>query len=544
MVFRNAAATVQCIGSHIGQACRERNRRSRGQLGKHVIAQIRNAFINHNGGDGFAVLFGIGRCAPLAAVAHLAIGAVDLAQLQNAVIVHRPRGVIQRAAVNDFCRRFGGFAAHLHGKRIGECIRCIVRGIHIRVAALHGDGGAIGHRNVRHALVLGIAHERAHLVVLVGRRGSHLHRCGALRHGQRVGALGRTELLIQRAGGKLDGGKRLVRVVPVRAQVGTVSGARVHHADLVAGGQLAVGYGERIEGLIGEPVVQRAHPAGLLAAVEFAQTRNASHVSGVLHLVGLAGRRDSCLHAAHHGGVGGKRHRGVHELARPGGRLVVHRRGERGVLHGHVHASQISRSGLVGYGRGRQHRQQTRRKHERQEDVQRAAHAFLLFLHFPSFRFLVTCFPAPRLCGARPLCVPVVSRTPLRTPFMQRAFARATLLRCARSPHRKETENASGPGMGSLAFLRNRVRFAAWRLAGFAALLSRPACLHVLQPLFCLAACLHALPDNFAPLCLAASLRLNCSRVVVVTLANPRCWRFSPTPTATEVRLIRSPFPH
>ena len=97
--------------------------------------------------------------------------------------------------------------------------------------------------------------------------------------------------------------------------------------------------------------------------------------------------------------------------------------------------------------------------------------------------------------------------------------------------------------MGSLAFLRNRVRFAAWRLAGFAALLSRPACLHVLQPLFCLAACLHALPDNFAPLCLAASLRLNCSRVVVVTLANPRCWRFSPTPTATEVRLIRSPSP-
>ena len=79
--------------------------------------------------------------------------------------------------------------------------------------------------------------------------------------------------------------------------------------------------------------------------------------------------------------------------------------------------------------------------------------------------------------------------------------------------------------------------------ACFAALLSRPACLHVLQPLFCLAACLHALPDNFAPLCLAASLRLNCSRVVVVTLAGPRCWRFSPTPTAREVRLIRSPSP-
>ena len=61
--------------------------------------------------------------------------------------------------------------------------------------------------------------------------------------------------------------------------------------------------------------------------------------------------------------------------------------------------------------------------------------------------------------------------------------------------------------MGSLAFLRNRVRFA--RLRSFAAL----------------------------------PLRLNCSRVVVVTLAGPRCWRFSPTPTATEVRLIRSPSP-
>ena len=90
-----------------------------------------------------------------------------------------------------------------------------------------------------------------------------------------------------------------------------------------------------------------------------------------------------------------------------------------------------------------------------------------------------------------------------------RAFARAALLRCARSPHRKEWKNASGPEMGSLALLRNRVRFAAWRLAGFAAL----------------------------------PLRLNCSRVVVVTLAGPRCWRFSPTPTAREVRLIRSPSP-
>ena len=88
-----------------------------------------------------------------------------------------------------------------------------------------------------------------------------------------------------------------------------------------------------------------------------------------------------------------------------------------------------------------------------------------------------------------------------------RAFARAALLRCARSPHRKEWKNASGPEMGSLAFLRNRVRFA--RLRSFAALL----------------------------------LRLNCSRVVVVTLAGPRCWRFSPTPTAREVRLIRSPSP-
>ena len=57
--------------------------------------------------------------------------------------------------------------------------------------------------------------------------------------------------------------------------------------------------------------------------------------------------------------------------------------------------------------------------------------------------------------------------------YAARAFARATLLRCAPSPHRKETENASGPGMGSLAFLRNHVRFAAWRLAGFAALQAR-----------------------------------------------------------------------
>ena len=134
--------------------------------------------------------------------------------------------------------------------------------------------------------------------------------------------------------------------------------------------------------------------------------------------------------------------------------------------------------------------------------------------------------------------------------YAARAFARAALLRCARSPHRKEMEKRQRPrnGIAGVSSKSRSLRsLAACRLSGFAcfaALLSRPACLHVLQPLFCLAACLHALPDNFAPLCLAASLRLNCSRVVVVTLADPRCWRFSPTPTATEVRLIRSPSPH
>ena len=98
---------------------------------------------------------------------------------------------------------------------------------------------------------------------------------------------------------------------------------------------------------------------------------------------------------------------------------------------------------------------------------------------------------------------------------------------------------------GSLTLPLRSLRSFAASLA--ASLASRP-CFHAL--LACMSyslcftllpACLHALPDSFAPRCLAASLCLNCSRVVVVTLADPRCWRFSPTPTATEVRLIRSP---
>ena len=237
----------------------------------------------------------------------------------------------------------------------------------------------------------------------------------------------------------------------------------------------------------------------MVVAVVLGQPLDLADVAVVGAHLRLARALDGGLDAAHHGGVRGKRHVRIHERARP--RRVG--RGAGGVLHHHVHASQLRRRGLVGHCRTRQHRQQARRKHERQEHVQRAAHAFLLFLHFPSFRFLVSCFLAPRLCGARPLCVPVVGRTPLRTPFMQRAFARATLLRCAHFPHRKEMENASSPEMGSLAFLRNHVRFA--RRRGFAAL----------------------------------PLRLNCSRVMVGTLAGPRCWRFTPAPTETEVRLVR-----
>ena len=92
----------------------------------------------------------------------------------------------------------------------------------------------------------------------------------------------------------------------------------------------------------------------------------------------------------------------------------------------------------------------------------------------------------------------------LRPACAARAFARATLLRCARSPHRIEMAK------------RQRPR------SGIAGVSSKSRSLRAVSQ-FC------------------GLLRLSCLRMPVVTLAGPRYWRFSPAPTSAEVRLIRLP---
>ena len=62
-----------------------------------------------------------------------------------------------------------------------------------------------------------------------------------------------------------------VLVVPCAAEVLAVAGSGIHDADFIAVAQLAVGNREVTKALVGEPVVQRSHPAGLGAAIESGQ---------------------------------------------------------------------------------------------------------------------------------------------------------------------------------------------------------------------------------------------------------------------------------
>ena len=179
-------------------------------------------------------------------------------------------------------------------------------------------------------------------IVLIG-SGRRQLQVGALAiDGQRV-LVGITGL----AGGEL--GQQLAALDPQRrkggigvaertAQIGAQTLAGVHDADHVTVAQRAVLHGELLEAEVGEPVVQRAHPAGLVAAVHLGQSLDRGDIAilrtGLGEAVLLQRRHD----AVHHGAVGVQVDPLIHQLAVPRC-AVLH--GVGGVLHDDLHLAVV-----------------------------------------------------------------------------------------------------------------------------------------------------------------------------------------------------------
>ena len=130
------------------------------------------------------------------------------------------------------------------------------------IAALHGDDGAVRHGDLRRALILRFAHAGADLEVLVAGGGRHHHAADIGGQLQRVAVGVLMEGGRQLAGTEGQGLDGVVTATKAAAQVIAV-GAGVHDADLVAGFQLSGSHGKGVEALVGKPVVEGAHPAGL-----------------------------------------------------------------------------------------------------------------------------------------------------------------------------------------------------------------------------------------------------------------------------------------
>ena len=219
------------------------------------------------------------------------------------------------------------------------------------LAAAHIDG--VARRNGDHlrpleeaaALLIGgdlLVQEDLRQIVLVGGGGRQLQ-VGALAvDGQRV-LVGITGL----AGGEpgqqlaaLDVQRRKggVGVAPCTAHIGAQALAAIHDADHVAVAQRAVLHGELLEAEVGEPVVQRAHPAGVVAAVHLGQSLDRGDIAilraGLGEAVLLQRRHD----AVHHGAVGVQVDPLIHQLAVPRC-AVLH--GVGGVLHDDLHLAVV-----------------------------------------------------------------------------------------------------------------------------------------------------------------------------------------------------------
>ena len=217
------------------------------------------------------------------------------------------------------------------------------------IAALHGDDRAVRHRDLRRALILRAVHAGADLEVLVAGGGRHHHAADIGGQLQRVavGVLieGRGQLAGTEGQG-LDGG---VIVAPAAAQVIAI-GAGVHDADLIAGFQLAGSHGKGGEALVGKPVVEGAHPAGLTAAVKLRQAVDLADVGSAGMGVSLGVQR--LKDTAHHGGILGELHPGIHQRAGPGRSFTIHRFCEGSVFHDDMGLAQVN--GRCQHGGGHQ----------------------------------------------------------------------------------------------------------------------------------------------------------------------------------------------
>ena len=124
-----------------------------------------------------------------------------------------------------------------------------------------------------------------------------------------------------------------------------------HDADLIAVSQFAVGHGKFRKAAVGEPVVQRAHPAAALAAVKLTQLLVAvgdlADVAVLRAHSGVARRTQRAVYAAHHGGIRRQGHVGVHQRTL---HLIILDVGIRGVLHDDVDTAEAAFAPLGHFG--------------------------------------------------------------------------------------------------------------------------------------------------------------------------------------------------
>ena len=272
----------------------------------------------------------------------------------------RRHGLLLREAV-EICARRLGADGHLrrgnhrstglvHRNGIGSSALTLVHAGPGGVAALHGDHSTACHGDLCRALILRALHTGADLEILVAGGGCHRHAADLGGQLQRVavGVLikGGVQLAIAKSEG-LDGG---VVVAPASANVHAAVEAK-HDADLVTVSQFAVGHGKFLKAAVGEPVVQRAHPAAAAAAVDLTQGRfplgDCADVACVRTHGGVARRIQCAGDTAHHGSIGRQGHVGVHQRTFQVSALHL---GIGRVLHDDVDTSEAAFAPLGHFG--------------------------------------------------------------------------------------------------------------------------------------------------------------------------------------------------
>ena len=221
----------------------------------------------------------------------------------------------------------------------------------LRVAAADGQHRAVRHGDRRRAAVGGLAHGQIDLVLLVGCGGRDSDLLHTLRQLQGIAGGVLVEFGRQLTGAEAQGRQAgVVHRRPVAADVRAAIEGK-HDADLIAVSQFAVGHGKFFKAAVGEPVVQRAHPAAALAAVKLAQSRIALGDLADITLVraygGVAHRTQRAVYAAHHGGIRRQGHVGVHQRTL---HLIILDVGIRGVLHDDVDTAEAAFAPLGHFG--------------------------------------------------------------------------------------------------------------------------------------------------------------------------------------------------